>query len=223
MKRGTGYLVMVDVLIAVIVGILVFQIWYYPSSSFWTGYVMLILAVLFQNIPLLLSAKKNVDTVYRIMLFTFSGIYLFAQAVISMWGFFTMTEDSGKIFAFGVTAFLAYMMLFFCYIFITRSGTVHASLEDRKRIEGFLANLTIYKNCVKEKEIFDELEKLIEKLRYSNVSDSGVVLQIENRMQENIMSIGRTLEEGRYSDTKTELWKLERLISERNQACKVNQ
>lgn len=109
MEKNKGTWIFVDILLAVIVGVMAFNFKHITALGFWIGYAALLLAVLMQIVPICLMFGRNIDVVYKICFHTVSLIYLVMQFCISIWALIHIEAGIVGVSTFSMAALLLYV------------------------------------------------------------------------------------------------------------------
>ena len=222
MKKMASLIIIIDFFTVILMSILVFHFWFNESLAFWIGYIALVMALILQILPVLLTSNQNVDRIHTIFLYTISIIYLCIQICISVvGGFLQLLGGNAGIAAISIAALLLYIIFCVIYGMVSATGKGSYALEDKKYLEMLAVRLEALKEGVFDEEILSDLENAIEKIRYSDVAHSAYITDIEQRINKVVDTLCNYMQEEKYDRCRVEFKKLNEFLAERAALCKV--
>ena len=213
-------IIALDVILICIASLLLFA-YALPSPTFGFAYTFLIISILLQIAPMILSDKVK-ELSNRIALYSISLFYLAVQVIISFLGFFITINK--------ITVIIASTILFLLYtasmIILYAALKNEENVKDREKTKAFFIDKVIYKleicrQRAKDDEILSLLENLIEAARYSNLQSCSQAMEAETGILSALDNLEKAFNEDNAKECKNECKKIASMLQERNMLCKL--
>ena len=214
--------VVVSLLVIAVISVLSFGV-FQINDSFAISYSFLIIAVLIQLLPVFLTGKLK-DSVYQTALFSVSTLYLIAQIIVSILGY--MSNNLSPIFivtissAFCITDIIAIIIL--VQLGIKGERTKRIEYGKSFFIDDMICKLEKIKGHSKDNDIICLIDRVIEKVRYSNLNSTEAVSEIELKISQEIERTGKLVSSlSKNREIQNSCDNIVSLLEERNALCKL--
>lgn len=214
--------IIIDGIIILIFSLLSFTYVNTEMPAFTVSYIFVTLAIIAQLIPVFLSASKK-DTAYKALQFTVSFMYLAIQAVLSILGYTLLRKSRTTILIFSIILLCVYVAVMLSVNMIADRGEHTHRTEKEKAflIDKLVYKLEICKNDAKDSELIELLNENIDGLKFSDIMSPENAVNVETKIKESVEQLEKLIDSNRVNDAKIECQKLNKLIMERKNICKL--
>lgn len=192
------------------------------NKSFNMAYVFLMISIMSYIMPCILG-KRIRAAVYKIALFTFTGLYFLVQLCIC--GFAYLKSDCNVVMAGVISAgiLVAYVvgMVVLWEIAIAQERKEN---ENNSNMFGIGELVIKIEKCIKiteNEELKSMLQEVEEDIRYSNVKSSDNVKEMEQMIISGVDQTQNYIQNNRILEAKKECSHLKNILRERNQKCLI--
>lgn len=192
------------------------------SANFTTSLVFVNIGIVFGTVFLLYCTTRDKDAVvHGLALYLISYSYVMAEVELAI--MFSFKYEWNHTVA--LISQLALLLTYTTYALLTMIGIVHQK-TDRKHYESKVSYITHLKNDVQDvidlydgsKEGKDLLDKLLEKITYSDPMSDEEVNQIEQELLDIVTQIKYSVESGE-KDITDDVKKMIIVLEKRNRLC----
>lgn len=224
--KKIGLIIPITALAATLFSIIAFAVPFYRGTNFWIGYGFGIFAILFLGLIFYMnnsSVKPLQSRFYGWQLIGIAGIYTIVQMVASLLLFAIPMLPTWL----GVVVCSALLIFALGGSITTQSANdtiekIDFDVKEKvfyiRSLEADIAGMVAQCSDLSLKR---ELEKLREKIRYSDPMSSSRLAPLEKSIQDNCKYLEELISQQEYSSAAVTAQKITSLLEERNEKCKL--